>query len=302
MKKSPFSFLAIILLLSSLTACVNRSERMTPKERRMARHAKNTQVGEFYPMRIHSKPYEICYVSKGEMFFHDIASTETLKLPEEKPVFNFAFSEDKSTLFYTVVAYDSLFLKKAVFKDATVNIMELIPLNQGVGFFTSQTYTEKGDMWVTAGTVFLECNYVMEIKGFSSFVRCVISEEYKQLNIEMIAERMKNEMKVMMKDEDAKFMKSVMEAKMKGFTDLYMMSNNQPIKLTDINLIIERIRDETEGELNENILGDVEMWLWLRERDTIHNVFDLCMTVDETNTPVVIAEDVDYFVLRDTDQ
>ncbi len=56
-----------------------------------------------------------------------------------------------------------------------------------------------------------------------------------------------------------------------------------------------------EGELNENILSDVEMWLWLRDRDSTHNAFDLCMTVDEVNTPVVIAEDVDYFVLRDTD-
>ncbi len=54
-----------------------------------------------------------------------------------------------------------------------------------------KTYAEKGEMWVMADTVFLECNYIPEMKGFSSSLKCVISEEYKQLNIEMIAQRMK---------------------------------------------------------------------------------------------------------------
>lgn len=264
-----FQLIIFIVFIFANVSCNEqaRTERKEKKmDRREARHQKrNALSGKYFNFRLDEHPYEICYVSEGKLYFYDINTNDTVRFPEVKPIFNFAFSEDESSMFYTIVKNDSLVLKEARFHESQVEILKLTALGKPVSYFSSMT-NKKGKMIVEADSVYLECNYIPEQEGFSASLKCIVSDEYVQLTAGNFFERRMDEYESMQEEEDAKFMKDVIRLKMNGFSDLFMMANKQAVQ-------------ETSTELQ-------------------HQSNTLSIKREESDIPLVIHKKVDYFVMR----
>ena len=309
---------------------------------------------------VDDRAYEICYIKNGVLHYYDIASGEQLVFPDTSMIFNFAFTDDYQTLYYTVVDSDSLSLKKASFTKGRVSISALGSLNREVSGFILFTTGEKSRMLLRKDTVALP--YGMgEYYNFRSTVLFAVNGDGIQEVSDAYLSRKPDVFYDKQKERNALFEAKIVALPSPGGMDLVLQDEQGSTRLYEA----AKIKAAYEGSIvpNEDLEDGLERMLKRRVRispdmskllfdypmaffDLVHGptyivgldgdnlkllvndgialetkplwlpdgnnllfvreghlnnntaAFELHMTINEKNESVLIAEDVDYFVLR----
>lgn len=146
----------VILLVSG---CSLKKKVVENKELIIEQVLDTVDLRETNKFKLFDKRNEICYVSSGELFFYDLKQKTSLKFPDESEIVQACFTDDNKTMYYTVFDDDNIWLKKAEFTDSTVSTIWLVNLQKPLSDFVTETYGEKGKMYIQNDTVFIECDY-----------------------------------------------------------------------------------------------------------------------------------------------
>lgn len=204
---------------------------------------------------VDDRAYEICYVKNGELHFYDIASGEKLIFPDSSTLFNFAFTDDYQTLFYTVVESDSLYLKKASFEKGRVIISHLGNLNRELSGFVLYTTGEKSSMILRKDTVALP--YGMgEHYGFrGTVVYAVGGDELQEVPNAYLSSK-PSVSYIKQKEQNALFETRIIALPSSGGMDLYLQGDQGSTRLYEA----AKIKAAYEGNIvpNEDLEYNLE--------------------------------------------
>ena len=115
------------------------------------------------------RPYEVCYIKEGALYFYDLKSRSKVRFEEKGEVFSMAFDPKRPWMYYLVQEYEDVYLKRAVFGQGMVTLEWLAALNEKIMHFTTLTYGEKARMKVYQDTLYMEHHYFW-LEGFG---RCI---------------------------------------------------------------------------------------------------------------------------------
>lgn len=202
------------------------------------------------------RPYEISYVKEDQLYFYDLASGEKLMFPDSVKFFNFAFSDDKRTLYYTVRENDSLSCRRATIGTNQVTIAKLGKLYKEASGFINWATGEKASLYVSDDTLGIQYGYG-EHYGFRTTLFYAIrpnnihevpnSTIYNNASLGNKKQRQRND----------DFRKKVIAIKSEGTTDLFLKTTDDTIRLSDFKQLKKNYKGTIDiaGDIAEHLEG-----------------------------------------------
>ncbi len=123
MKTTRIQTVFLTTMLCFLTAC-------NPAKSKQTDASGDSQIIETHQYAGFENAHIVAYQKDGQVYFYNVEADDRVPFTEEtEKVFNLKFDPDGRTMYYTVVRDGMLWLRKAVFSDAGVEIKDLLNLN-----------------------------------------------------------------------------------------------------------------------------------------------------------------------------
>ncbi|MDO4702630.1 hypothetical protein [Tannerella sp.] len=153
-------FLTILCLL---TAC-------NPAKSKQTDASGDSKIIETHQYAGFEKAHIVAYQKDGQVYFYNVEADDRVPFTEEtEEVFNLKFDPDGRTIYYTVVRDGMLWLRKAVFSDAGVQLQDLLSLNIAKDKCITETYGDNSLLEYQNGKLLIRSDFSWDGYDFGTY-------------------------------------------------------------------------------------------------------------------------------------
>lgn len=185
------------------------------------------------------KPYEICYIKNGTLYFYDTGTGSKLEFPEKQNVMHVFYHYSKNYMFYTVSKENTVWLKQAIFNNSKCETNFLTVLEQPAEKFTTDTYGELSRIFYRNDSVFVEYNYVW-MEGFHDmFVFDLVNEKIRSEKNKIYS--VMSPLREAQEKKTASVLEQIIPKEADNTVELYLQTESDTVKLTHTQHLDEEI-------------------------------------------------------------
>ncbi|RRD60309.1 TolB family protein [Tannerella forsythia] len=152
-----------LTMLCFLTAC-------NPSKSKQTDASGDSQIIETHQYAGFANAHIVAYQKDGQVYFYNVEADDRVPFTEEtEEVFNLKFDPDGRTMYYTVVRDGVLWLRKAVFSDAGIEIKDLLNLNIPKDKCITETYGDNSLLEYRNGKLLIRSDFSWDGYGFGTY-------------------------------------------------------------------------------------------------------------------------------------
>ncbi|GAA0890679.1 hypothetical protein GCM10009122_03580 [Fulvivirga kasyanovii] len=154
---------------STLTTIDSTKAEVAPADTAAVEEPLEPEPEPVYSFVLHENQH-VAYIKEDKIWFYDLETHEKALFPEQEEVFNLAFSNEDSVLYYTLQSGEDNSL--VLYKYDLQNGGKREPLTKfqsnGPDYFITATDEERAPLKIVGDTLYLPCDYIWETFSFNS--------------------------------------------------------------------------------------------------------------------------------------